>query len=250
MWQVDPKREAPLRTGAGLVLAVVTMLLASCTGSSSDTLPPSPSFDSDEPSEAPGTAVATELRVACDKKGTTTVDGPVMSRTDGVHVSYVGPFPMDIVVDRQRYRVGDYAPLMLSLAPGRHKVQCSPPTVQVVRDPRSFRVTDPNGYWFDPSLGCSSANNADFDSSGLKVEGDPTDELEASARSLFGSNIVHPPIEPGYSIRPGAYPDQPRERVVVAVDDDGRVVGAIWFIGQGARWYPSSMETCDFTSIF
>jgi hypothetical protein len=57
-------------------------------------------------------------------------------------------------------------------------------------------------------------------------------------------------LEPGYSVRPGAYPEQPRERVVVAVDDEGRVVGAIWFIGHGARWYPSSMETCDFSAIF
>lgn len=250
MW-VDPNREVPSRTGPyRVVLAVVMMLLASCTGSSSDSVPSRPSFDADRPSEGPSAAAARELRVVCDKKGTTTVDGPVMGRTDGVHVSYDGPFPMDIVVDRQRYRVGDYAPLTLSLAPGRHAVQCSPPTVQVARNPRSFKVTDPNGYWFDPSLDCSSANSADFDSSGLKVKGDPTDEIEASARSLFGSNIVHPPLNPDYSIRPGAYPDQPRERVVVAVDDEGRVVGAIWFSGHGARWYPSSMETCDFSAIF
>jgi hypothetical protein len=247
----DLEREVPLGTRAFcVVLAATTMLLAACTGSSSDSVPPSPTFDGAEPSQGPGALPATELLVACDKKGTTSVDGPVMSRTDGVHVSYDGPFPMDIVVDRQRYQVGDYAPLILSLAPGRHAVHCSPPTIQAVRDPRSFGVTDPSGHWFDPSLDCSSQSNADFDASGLKVEGDPTDELEASARSLFGSNILRPPLKSGYSVRPGAYTEQPGERVVVAVDEEGRVVGAVWFIGHGATWYPSSMETCDFTAIF
>lgn len=233
-----------------VVLTTVAILVGSCTGAPSDAVSPSPTTDIDQPTRTPSAAAESELLVACDMKGTTTVEGPVMARSDGVHVSYDGPFPMDLIVNRERHRVGDYAALVLSLAPGRHAVQRSPPTVQVARDPQSFEVLDTSGYWFDPSLDCSTTGNADFDSSGVEVTGDPTDELEASARSLFESNIIRPPLKSGYTVRPGAYPEQPRERVVVAVDAESQVIGALWFVGHSTKWWPSSVETCEFSAIF
>jgi hypothetical protein len=231
-------------------LTTVAILLGSCTGTPSDGVSPSPTTDPGQPSRTPSAAAESELLVACDKNGTTAVDGPVMARSEGVHISYDGPFPMVLIADRERHRVGDWAPLVLSLAPGRHTIQCSPLGVQVARDPQSFEVLDTSGYWFDPSLDCSTTDNADFDSSGVKVEGDATDELEASARSFFGSNIIRPPLKPGYTVRPGAYPEQSRERVVLAVDAESHVIGALRFMGRGNRWWPSSIETCDFSAIF
>ena len=245
-----------VRMGVALLLAAV--LASSCTradqeaasSTASNDGSPSPATATDQPARTPTATAQSELLLTCDKNGTTTVEGPAIARSDGVHIAYDGPFPMDLIADRQRHRVGDYAALVLSLAPGRHTVQCSPPDVQVARDPERFEVLDTNGHWFDPSLDCSSTHNADFDSSALKVEGDPTDEMEATARSFFESNIIRPPLKPGYTVRPGAYPEQPRERVVVAVDAKSRVIGALWFIGHGTKWWPSSIETCEFTAIF
>ncbi len=139
--------------------------------------------------------------------------------------------------------------LVQPLDPGQHFVLCS---VEGGTFTQAIEVVDPNGYWFDPDPDCSAdqSKSGTSDSDILQVEGDPLDEMVSSARSIFESSASGSALEGGYEIRTGGYPVQDDLRSIVAVDDQGHVIGVVWFMGHGTEWYPSSYVTCDASVIF
>jgi hypothetical protein len=114
-----------------------------------------------------------------------------------------------------------------------------------------FEVSDPSGYWFDPDPDCSAAQakGADLGVAPLEVQGDPSDEMLSAAEDVFRSKIAGTALERGYEVRIGAYPKQADERVIVAVDRDGKVSGIVRFTEADSRWYPANYVTCDATAI-
>ena len=70
----------------------------------------------------------------------------------------------------------------------------------------------------------------------------------STADNVFRSKIAGTALERGYDVRVGAYPQQANERVIVAVDTDGKVRGIVRFTETDSQWYPANYVTCDATA--
>lgn len=195
------------------------------------------------PTEAPTTAPDV-IAVSCYGDPSTQLDATVVAaQPDGVHVlvrstnAYV-----EVQVDDDFIRV-ENSPreLVLDLAPGEHGVQCIAPGADQVLDPTPFEVVDPNGYWLDPQIDCSSPSEAIFDAGPVDPGDDIVEALLDSGRSIIRGAID----DPG-SFTFGGYPGSPRSRSVVLIDVDGNVLARVHYVNAGDDiWFPSSYEYCE-----
>ncbi len=191
------------------------------------------------------------LGITCSTDGTLSLSSTVVAATaSGVVVSTGYEYPYDVRFDKdERYGAGDYATLTLDLPPGQHEVQCIRSEGEVVSDPVAFEVVDPNGYWVDPELDCDFVKSVALDSGPVVIQGDPSDELLASADAVFRHEKMGG-ISADGSVGFGGYPESRGSRSVVFVDLEGSVLGRMGFTQRGQDWYPDHVDTCDGSVIF
>jgi hypothetical protein len=212
-----------------IALSLATLVLGACAGT--------PTAPLAQPRAEMREARPAGLEIACDGTTVDPAGTTVSAERDGVHLIFTNTSNGRIALSWE-YEDGSgggdglepgITERVFEAAPGVLRIWCGDPYAE--GDPLKIRVTDPNGFWVDPSLSCGIQGGGVIDWIEIPTYDDPLEGAEWML-SLHGSGEI---VQAGYP--------EADDRVYI-LRRNGRTVASVTMHQTDSGWIEGESGVC------